>query len=91
MAVVRLDQEVAQVKPRQVYMLVYCRRDGGATWQEAASGDGVVTVDVDDAAQRGDEALDLGSLGGDERKQEVRGAADGVSAAVVVDLSLIHI
>ena len=45
-----MDQEVAHIKPSQVYMVVYCRSDGSAAWQGAvgeggvsrASGHGVV-------------------------------------------------
>jgi len=39
--VVRIDKAVGEVKPREVYMLVYCRSGGSAQWSDMASaGDG---------------------------------------------------
>ena len=31
----RMDKEVAHIKPKQVYMVVYCRGGGSATWKQA--------------------------------------------------------
>ena len=31
-----MDQEVGHIKPKQVYMVVYARRDGGASWRRSA-------------------------------------------------------
>ena len=46
-AVVRMDKDVGHVKPRAVYMAVYCRKGGVGVWQERAGADG---VDVDVAS-----------------------------------------
>ena len=41
---VRVTDEVAHLKTRQVYMLVYCRQDGSASWSAASSGEGLVNM-----------------------------------------------
>ena len=38
-------REVAHIKPRQVVMAVYCRRDGSAVWQHHERAQGVVELD----------------------------------------------
>ena len=53
--VVRMDQEVAHIKPREVYMVVYGRRDGSGAWQDS---DPAVVAGVLD----GDEGHDAGDL-----------------------------
>jgi len=46
--VLRRPEEVAHIRPRQAYMLVYCRRDGSATWQRRAAVPDIVDVDGGD-------------------------------------------
>jgi len=41
---VRVTDEVAHLKTRQVYMLVYCRQDGSASWSAASSGEALVNM-----------------------------------------------
>jgi len=43
-----MDKDVAHIKPREVYMLVYCRRDGSANWARADDPAEVVNIDVPD-------------------------------------------
>ena len=44
--VCRMDKEVAHIKPKEVYMLVYCRKDGSATWQRGADESRAVDLNV---------------------------------------------
>ena len=41
----KMSSEVAHIKPREVVMAVYCKRDGSATWKQHVRDEGVVEVD----------------------------------------------
>jgi len=75
--VVSMDKSVGD-KPREVYMLVYCRLDGSAEWADTAGGGAQeVVVDL--------ESRGLGSAGDGA---EVRAGAAGVVDLAVRDVGL---
>ena len=91
-----MDTEVAHIKPKQVYMLVYARSGGDAVWQRS-SGDGSndghvagIVVDGGDVAgaagaqdhggQAGDD--DLGASGGGAQRRKKSPAVGGERARV---------
>ena len=43
----RMEKEVAHIKPKEVYMVVYCRRGGSAAWVRRAVGSAAVVVSID--------------------------------------------
>ena len=60
-AVRRMDQEIAHIKPKEVYMLVYCQADGGARWSKTEAGSRVAGV-LDDPSSTSN-GRDAGSPG----------------------------
>ena len=88
-AVVRMEKDVGHVKPRAVYMVVYCRKGGGAVWQEQAGVEAdVVDVDVDDSGRAGGDGGGVGGSGseGVQRwrglKRKMNGCSDADAAVV---------
>ena len=41
----KMSSEVAHIKPREVVMAVYCKRDGSAGWKQHVRDDSVVDLD----------------------------------------------
>ncbi len=74
--VLRRPEEVAHIRPRQVYMLVYCRRDGSATWQRRAAVADCVDLDgVDGGDDEGRRGRRDAEREGDQNVSEVSGRA----------------
>lgn len=60
----RMEKEVALIKPKEVYMVVYCRRDGSSRWAPGAVDEPCVDVeDPDGASAGGAGGADGGSAG----------------------------
>ena len=77
-----MDQEVASVKPKQVYMLAYARRDGDAVWRSGGRDGSAVSVFVDDGPGDGSQ----GTAGIDS--QAVASSASGVVPNALAGASL---
>ena len=82
-AVVRMDMDVAHIKPKQVYMAVYCRGDGSASWQQRAAESGVVVVDADSGGDAGGAGGALVRLGPGAANGSAVGAEAGRAAGDV--------
>ena len=78
----KMNTEVAHIKPREVVMAVYCKRDGSAGWKQHVRDDGV--VDLDTVGEGG-----LSPLRHRRLRSKTPSLAD--SPAGSLRLSLIHI
>ena len=78
-----MNKDVAHVKPKEAYMLVYCRRDGSAVWKQHENDDAeVVQIDEDDdrgggSGNRGGASCSSGVVGSpsNRRRRRKGGAA----------------
>ena len=84
-----MNKDVAHVKPKEAYMLVYCRRDGSAVWKQHENDDAeVVQIDEDDdrgggSGNRGGASCSSGVVGSpsNRRRRRKSGAASPRPAA----------